>query len=141
MKVVIKVSEYERKKEILTRYIFLQKRICGYGEELAKWTSIGTKINQSYHEGIGTVSNDSKPEISGINLAEIKKKIIKDIEYCVIERNKIKNAIDTAPKRYSDVLIFRYVNGMKTREIAGIMNKDERSVRRIIKDATLSVKI
>lgn len=135
------MNEYERKKAVLSRYLVLQRSIFGYGEELAKWASIGTKINQSYQEGIGAGVKTSKPENAGINLAEIKKCIIKDLQSCMLERDGIKKAIAEAPSRYREVLTYRYVNGMKEREIATIMEKDERSARRIIKTATLSVKI
>lgn len=138
---MVKLNEYERKKAVLSRYLILQRSISGYGEELAKWASIGTKINQSYQEGIGVGEKTSKPENAGINLAEIKKCIIKDLGECMLERDSIKKAISEAPSRYREVLTYRYVNGMKEREIASIMDKDERSARRIIKTATLSVKI
>ena len=135
------VNEYERKKAILSNYISLQHSIIGYTEELAKWGAIGTKINQSYQESIGTGENTSKPEIAGINLAEIKKNIEKDIAKCIEERDYIKNAVDTAPSRYWEILKFRYINGLSARKIAEIMQKDERSVKRILKDATLSVNV
>lgn len=135
------MNEYERKKEILSKYISLQHSIIGYTEELAKWGAIGTKINQSYQEGIGTEKNISKPEIAGTNLAEIKKKIETDMVKCVEERDYIKKHINTAPIRYREILVFRYINGLSARKIAEIMQKDERSVKRILKDATLSVDV
>ena len=140
LKGVIALSEYDRKKSMLSRYLLLQRSISGYGEELAKWASIGTKINQTYSDSIGSGGNTSKTEIGGINLAEIKKSIIRDLSTCMDEREAIKKAIETAPIKYRDVLTFRYVNGLKEREIADLMEKDERSARRIIKEATLSVK-
>lgn len=135
------MNEYERKKAILSKYISLQRSIARYGEELAKWAAIGTKINQSYQESIGTGDQNSKTENAGINLAEIKKKIIKDIESCILERDNLKNAIKTAPNRYREILIFRYINGLSIGRIAETMQKDERSIKRILKDATLSVNI
>ena len=134
-------QEYERKKEILSNYISLQRSIVGYGEELAKWATIGTKINQSYQESLGTGENNSKPENAGINLVEIQEKISKDIELSTIERDNIKKIIKTAPYRDREILVFRYVNGLSARKIAEIMQKDERSVKRILKDATLSVDV
>ena len=135
------MNEYERKKAVLSRYLALQRSISGYGEELAKWATIGTKINQSYQEGIGAGENTSKPENAGINLAEIKKCIIKDLDTCMLERDSIKKVISEAPSRYREILVYRYINGFSVGAIADLMEKDERSVKRIVKDATLSVKI
>lgn len=135
------MNEYERKKAVLSRYILLRKSVSGYGEELAKWAAIGTKINQSYQEGMGEGERTSKPEKAGINLAEIKKQIINDLDACMSERDFIKKAINEAPRKYREVLVFKYINGYNSRRIAEIMQKDERSAKRIIKDATLSVKI
>ena len=135
------MNEYERKKAVLSRYLALQRSISGYGEELAKWATIGTKINQSYQEGIGAGENTSKPENAGINLAEIKKCIIKDLDTCMLERDSIKKVIGEAPSRYREILVYRYINGFSVGAIADLMEKDERSVKRIVKDATLSVKI
>ena len=135
-------QEYERKKEILSKYISLQHSIIGYTEELAKWGTIGTKINQTYKESIGTGANTSKTEIAGTNLAEIKKNIENDISKCTVEREAIKNAIDSVTKgRYREVLTLRYISGLTLRRMTEILQKDERNLKRVLKEAVLSVEI
>ena len=45
------------------------------------------------------------------------------------EENRIFRAIRSLPKKYSEVLLLRYVNGFTNSEIAGLLNMKESTVR------------
>lgn len=130
-------EEFDKRMAFLKRYQELQKEIIGYTYELEKWGSIGTAINQKYQEGFGSSGeNHSKPELSGVNLGDLTAQIQADIDRCKEERDNIKKAVEKVrKKRYRDVLRLKFINGMSHREIAELIEKNERSVYRVIKKA------
>lgn len=135
-------DEYDRKINYLRQYLNSQNRILGHLYELEKWETIGTKITQNYGDRIpARGENQSKIESSGINMAILSKDIQKEIATALNLRDEVYQTISKAPtKRHCrEILTMKFINGLSNRKIAILLDRDERSIRRMIRNAVLSI--
>lgn len=137
-------DEYKKRYDYLISYRDVQHRINGLSNELAKWASIGTNINQKYEQGMsGNVGgNSSKTEISGTGLARVKAQIEAEITQAENERDKVKKAVEkVGNRRYRLILTYRFINSMSCKKIADMIGKSERAVYKIIRAAIEQIEI
>ena len=74
-------------------------------------------------------------------MAEILQKIDDEIKTAESLRDDIQKAIKSkcSKERYRELLEYRYINGMPLRAIADIIEKDERTARRVLNSAINSL--
>ena len=128
-------TEYQRKKELLNSYQDLQRQVVGLSHELTKWGALGTKIAQSYEQGFGA-SGDSKPELGGTGLADIRFKIERELRKAIKCRDEVENLVKKAQKkRYRDLLTLHFINGMSVKDIADFYEKESCTIRKVLSNA------
>ena len=135
--------DYRQKKEYLESYQRHSKNIEALQMEYEKWETLGTKVTQSLSFApAGGDENTSKPERSGIELAQIKEKIMKEIAESTVAREKVASAISKSKKRrYRDILTYRYINGLNAYKISRIIGKEVRGTHKLIRNAIYDLDI
>lgn len=135
-------AEYQRKYDRLNSYQELQHQINGLTNELTKWAAIGTNIAQKYEQGFGGGDCDSKTERGGTGLAVIQAQIKAELSQAINNRDSVLKAIAKATKkRHKAILTYKFVNGMSNSQIADMIGKDIRNVRRAVHSAVDSIEL
>ena len=132
---------YKQKLEYLYGYKNKVAQIAIFIEEHERWMAIGAKVNQAFNSEPSSGSGDgsSRVERSAMELARIDK----EIENAIADRDAILHTIRTRSrnKRYVLLLELRFVGGMSYNRIANVIDKDVRTVQRVMHKAIDSLDI
>ena len=128
--------DFREKVEYLDGYRRKMAKIDGLLMEREKWLAIGTKVSQDIRtEDSGHSSSEptSRVEMAAIELSIIDS----EIEKAAKRREEIGQVIKAGAKRsrYAELLEMRFVHGMSVYRIANILNRNERTIRRVIRKA------
>lgn len=133
--------DYKRKLDYLYGYKNKMARIRVLIEEHDRWMAIGAKVNQAYSADAGGSHGDgsSRVEISAIELA----KIDDELKQAVRERDKILRTIRTKSrhKRYQEILELRFIGGLSYNKLSDAIDKDVRTVQRVVRRAVETLEI
>lgn len=128
---------YKEKKEFLESYLHAEYALQSSLEEYERWKTIGTKVNQIFKTIPGGVSVErSKVEQAAVEMASILESIEAEINAAKTAKAEILAAINKTPrKRHRELLTYRYVRRLSNAQIAEIIGKDLRTVRRVMNTA------
>lgn len=128
---------YKEKKEFLESYLHAEYALQASLEEYERWKTIGTKVNQIFKTIPGGVSVErSKVEQAAVEMASILESIEAEINAAKTAKAEILEAINKTPrKRHRELLTYRYVRRLSNAQIAEIIGKDLRTVRRVMNTA------
>ena len=126
------------KKHFLSGYIRAQNAIEGDLEEMERWMTIGTKVNQTY--SFATVAGGdtkSKVERAAVEIQTIIEGISEDIARAEEQKKAVICAINAKCRyqRQREMLLYRYVKRLSDARIAVILGKDVKTVQRCINQA------
>lgn len=136
--------KFEAKKEYLRSYNKVMNEIAALQNEYERWETIGTKVTPTLSAAPGGHGdNQSKVERAAIEMERLQREMAKEINNAVKYRQKIIHDINhRSPKvRHAQMLMWRFVNGMTVEQIAGMLKRDERTVRTLINKAINSLDI
>ena len=132
--------DYKEKVEYLYGYKRKMAQIASIIEEHERWMTIGTKVTQMFNADFcGGGGGSNRIERAGIELS----KIDAELEQAIEERDVIVRVIRTRSKypRYADLLEMRFIGGMSYNRIADVIDKDVRTVQRVMRKAIDTLEI
>ena len=135
--------DYKQKVDYLYGYRNAIAKIEGNLDEYERWMTIGAKCTQTIRQDTGGNSGEKRIEKAAIMMADIARQIDADTHDAVVKRDDILKTIRTKSrrKRYELFLEMRFVKGLSTYKIAAIIDKDVRTVQRVMRKAIDSLDI
>lgn len=136
---------YKQKLEYLSEYRDEMIKIEGNLTEYEKWFTMGTKATQmlSFCGSIGSSDNSNKIERAAIEMAKIAQQLDNECKLAQARREEILDVIrhKAKNKRHAEILEMKFIKGMSYTRISMVINKDVRTVQRVIHKAIDSLDI
>ena len=135
---------FREKVEYLSTYQSIVAKIAGNLKEYERWLVIGSKCTQMIQQDEGHGSGGEKRiENAAIMMAEISKAIDAETQKAIRDRDEIERCISDKSKyrRYAELLEMRFIKGMSNYEIANSINKNVRTVRKVMRKAIDTLEI
>ena len=130
------------KKAWLKRYTDLNKAINQKLGERDRYRSLAEKVTSAYSDMPKAPGHANNREDTYIKLAEVKNDIGKELHEYFTMRMEIEDAINTVEDITLQTLLrYRYIDGMRWKQIAVDMNYDYRYVLKLHGRALISVNI
>ena len=115
-------------------------QIDAYAMERERWIAIGAKCTQSFGEngnGGGGTKTDNRIEKAAMMMLELSQKIEAEMELAINDRDMIIETIRNKSKkqRYAELLEWRFIGGLSNYKISNRINKDVKTIQRIMRKA------
>lgn len=130
---------YKEKVEYLSLYRTEMAKIEGCLTEYEKWFTLGTKATQMMSSDgySGSFGNSNKIERAAVEMAKIAEQIDVECQVAETRRKEILEVIRHKSKnqRHAEILEMKFVKGMSYTKISIVIDKDNRTVQRVVKNA------
>ena len=125
----------EEKKAILKQYIGLEKRIARLLDEKKKWKEKAEAISPVYSD-MPKAGGCDKIQNAVCQIVDLEQDINREIDAQIDLRRRIKAAVKQMDdEKLRDVMMYRYIDGLKLEEIAIEMSYSYMHIYRLHKKA------
>jgi DNA-directed RNA polymerase specialized sigma subunit len=125
----------EEKKAILKQYIGLEKRIARLLDEKKKWKEKAEAISPVYSD-MPKAGGCDKIQNAVCQIVDLEQDINREIDAQIDLRRRIKAAVKQMDdEKLRDVMMYRYIDGLKLEEIAIEMSYSYMQIYRLHKKA------
>ena len=125
----------EEKKAILKQYIRLEKRIARLLDEKKKWKEKAEAISPVYSD-MPKAGGCDKIQNAVCQIVDLEQDINREIDAQIDLRRRIKAAVKQMDdEKLRDVMMYRYIDGLKPEEIAIEMSYSYMQIYRLHKKA------